>query len=125
MRMILLSAALRMKTYGKLVASIGRHSPYLEWAREGKTPDEIKQQVLAVLEPHFEHPERLAGIPVSVLAHEAVTINRIQRDRWASVMFAGILSEYRGALARDSKACLARDRVTLTSDVDPEEAFRM
>ena len=95
-----------MKVYSKFVSSIARHSPYLDWAKEGKAPGEIKRSVLAILEPHFEHPERLADIPISVLAHEAVTMNRIQQDSWASAMFTGVLSEYRGALARDSQACL-------------------
>jgi hypothetical protein len=96
-----------LKLYEKLIASIRDHSPYLAWAAEGRTPDEIKAQTLEILRPHFLNPSVLTSIPISVLAHEAVTISNIQGDPWASSMLAGVLSEYREALAQDNPASIA------------------
>jgi hypothetical protein len=90
-----------MTVHQKLVASIRLHSPYLAWAKEGLTPDEIKREILAALQPHFRNPSVLTDVPISILAHEAVTLRKIQSDPWASSMFTAILSEYREALAQD------------------------
>lgn len=93
-----------MKVHEKLIASIRSNSPYLAWAAEGRTPAEVKTEILKVLGPHFQNPSILTDVPIGVLAHEAVTINNIQRDPWAMSMFAGVLSEYRDAMAQDPVA---------------------
>ena len=96
-----------MKVHEKLIASIRAHSPYLSWAAEGRTPDEVKAETLAILRPHFQNPSVLTDVPISILAHEAVSISNIQVDAWASSMLAGVLAEYREALAQDQRESVA------------------
>lgn len=96
-----------MKVHEKLIASIRNHSPYFAWAAEGRSPDEVKAETLATLRPHFQNPSVLTDVPISVLAHEAVTIGNIQADAWAASMFAGVLSEYREVLAQDQRGSFA------------------
>jgi hypothetical protein len=96
-----------MKVHEKLFADVRRRSPYLVWAEQGRTPDEIKAEILATLRPHLQNPHVLTDFPLPILAHEAVTIRNIHLDPWASSMFSGLLSEYRDALVADQSASIA------------------
>lgn len=96
-----------MNVQEKLIASIRNHTPYLNWTREGKTPDEIKDQIIAILRPYFQNPSVLSDFPISVLAHEAVTIGNIQGDPWAALGLRGVLSEYREAMVKNRSESLA------------------
>jgi hypothetical protein len=96
-----------MTVHHKLIADIRLHSPYLTWAQNGASPDEIKDEILRTLRPHFLNPSVLANFPISILAHEAVTLRNIQNDPWASSMFVGVLSEHREALAQNKAECIA------------------
>lgn len=95
-----------MTNYGKLISSVRLHAPYLAWAKEGRSPEDIKKEVFSVLHPHFENPSVLNNIPIAYLAHEAVTIGKIQEDAWASGVFTELLSHHRKALIRDQNACV-------------------
>jgi hypothetical protein len=92
-----------VKIHEKLLASIRQQSPYLAWAQQGLTPDEVKARILAILQPHFQNPSVLTEVPIEALGHEAVAIGHIQADPWSASMLAGVLSEYRAALAEDQR----------------------
>lgn len=96
-----------MTVHQKLIAGMRLHSPYLGWAQDGASPEEIKDEILRILRPHFLNPSVLANFPISILAHEAVTLRNIQSDPWASSMFAGVLSEHREALTQNRPECIA------------------
>jgi len=95
-----------MEAYEKLISSIDKYTPYLEWARQGLTPEQVKAHLFALLKPFFRYPERLETAPLSALAYEAIMVSRITASSWASEMFAGVLSEYHGAFARNEKASI-------------------
>jgi hypothetical protein len=90
-----------VKIHEKLLASIRQQSPYLAWAQQGLTPDEVKVRILAILQPHFQNPSVLTEVSIETLGNEAVAIGKIQADPWSASMLAGVLSEYRAALAED------------------------
>ncbi|HTU46682.1 MAG TPA: hypothetical protein VMF91_16570 [Bryobacteraceae bacterium] len=95
-----------MRINPKSFATIGRQTPYLAWAEKGLTPGAIKARVIATLQPHFENSSVLSDLSIEVLSFEAVLIDRLSSDPWAAAMFAGVLSEYRGALNQDQRKCL-------------------
>ena len=48
----------------------------------------------------------LYDLSIEVLSFEAVFVDRLRGDPWAAAMFAGVLSEYRGALNQDQRECI-------------------
>jgi hypothetical protein len=95
-----------VKIHEKSFAGVGRLTPYLVWAAEGWSPDEIKARVISILRPYFNNPSVVTNLPVAVLGFEAVFIDRIQGDPWAVSMLTGVLSEYRAALSQNQQASI-------------------
>jgi hypothetical protein len=95
-----------VNTKAKIIGSIPSHTPYLEWARAGLRPADIKAEILDVLRPHFRNTQILEALPITILAHEAVVVASIDASAWSSAALARLLDEYREALAANREACL-------------------
>jgi hypothetical protein len=78
-----------VKIHEKSFAGVGRLTPYLIWAADGWSPDEIKARVISILRPYLNNPSVVTNLPVAVLGFEAVFIDRIQGDPWAVSMLTG------------------------------------
>lgn len=91
-----------MSRLNRLFDTASTQSPYLEMARSGKTPAEVKGCVLSVLRPHFTDPSVLDRMPLPAMAHEAVALVRTQEHPWLFCSFQGLLAECRRAIATDA-----------------------
>lgn len=96
-----------MRNVSQIVEGLKRGSAYLDWAAEGRSPEEVKAHAMAVLAACLSNPNAVGDIPLSALAHEAVSVESIRTNPWASDMFDSVLREYRAAALIDEEASLA------------------
>jgi hypothetical protein len=90
----------------KLLQSIRKYSNYLSALEQGVSPDDVKQSIISILAPYFENAQVLDELAIIVLAPEAVSVSKLQHDKWALDMFSNVLEDYRKALAINKKHCL-------------------
>ena len=96
-----------MRNVKQLIEGLRRHSAYLDWAEDGRSPEDIKAHAEGVLVGYLSGPETLGSIPLPALAHEAVSVELLQDDPWALAMFESVLEEYRAAASVDQAASFA------------------
>lgn len=96
-----------MKNVGQLIEGLKRNSAYLGWAAEGRSPENIKAHAMEVLADCLSDPEAVERIPLPALAHEAVSVESLRGDPWASDMFDSVLREYRIAALVEQEASFA------------------
>ncbi len=98
--------AIGMTDYKKLLQGIRTLSPFLAWSEQGLTPEEIKAEIVRILAPYFENTAFASELPIEMLAHEAVAVEKISRDPWSSAHFSNLLSLYQQARALDRGRCI-------------------
>jgi hypothetical protein len=90
----------------KLLHSIRKDSNYLSMIEHGASPDDVKKSIISILAPYFENTHVLDELAVISLAPEAVSILKLQNDKWVLDMFSNVLEDYRKALATNKSLCL-------------------
>jgi len=96
-----------MRSVKQLIEDLRRHSSYLDWAEDGRSPEDIKSHAEGVLVGYFSDPKTFGSIPLPALAHEAASVELLQDDPWAAAMFEAVLEEYRAAASVDQEASFA------------------
>ena len=89
----------------KVLGSIRQHSPLLTLAELGLAPEEVKQGIIEVLTPYFEHKEVLQDSATGILAPEAVNVLKFSNDPVAYRAFENVLNTYKMAASTDEEAC--------------------
>ena len=77
----------------------------LTLAELGLAPEEVKQGIIEVLTPYFEHKEVLQDSATGILAPEAVNVMKFSNDPVAYRAFENVLNMYRTAASTDEEAC--------------------
>lgn len=95
-----------MRNLDRLIEGLKSKAPYLAMAEDGRTPEEVKAHASRVLGACLQSPASIENIPLPALAHEAVAVESLRRDKWASAMFDGVLTEYRNAAQVDDEASM-------------------
>ena len=65
-----------MRLHPKSFMGVARSTPFLAWAEEGLSPGKMRDRMIAILSPYLTHPSVLDGLPIEVLAFEAVSVSR-------------------------------------------------
>lgn len=94
---------MKRSSYANILDSV--RTTLLTTAENGVSPDEVKQVIVYLLSPYFEHQDILGEAAIPILAPEAVNIARINKDPWAKTMFMQVLNEYHQSKKVNSEAC--------------------
>lgn len=63
----------------------------------GLSPTQIKEAVIAVLDPYFRNKGQLVDYAIELLSSEAFRVIRIKQDVWAESAFNHVTGIYRAA----------------------------
>lgn len=88
-----------------LLDKIGTNNPILELRKRGLSSKEIKNLFVSILEPYFEHRDKLGVLVSEFLAPEAVNVARIGQRPEKEKLLTQVLAVYRAARAANPKAC--------------------
>ncbi len=92
--------------YERLISTVGQDSGLADMIERGLTLQQVKEAIITLFQPYFEHRDTLARFALSYLLPEAVNLARLEQDRWGLKMFEECLGTHRTAKAVAPSASL-------------------